>query len=115
MNITLEMHETEAGFTAAVIALAKLHGWRTAHFRPARTKDGGWRTAVSGDGAGFPDIILVRGDRMIAAELKVGKGTLSEAQRKWLCDFGLIIGITTCVWRPADWCEIVELLSAAVG
>ena len=112
MNITLEMHETEAGFTMAVIALAKLHGWRTAHFRPARTKDGGWRTAVSGDGAGFPDLILVRGTRIIAAELKVGKGKLTQAQSDWLSDLGRVPGMTTCVWRPADWCEIVEWLSA---
>jgi hypothetical protein len=30
-----------------VIELAKLRGWRTAHFRPARTAHG-WRTAVLG-------------------------------------------------------------------
>jgi hypothetical protein len=45
---------SEAAFTDAVIELARLGGWRVAHFRPARTASG-WRTPVQGDGAGFPD------------------------------------------------------------
>ena len=39
----------------AVIQLARLLGWRVAHFRPAMTTRG-WRTPVSADGAGFPDL-----------------------------------------------------------
>ena len=48
----------ERDYQATILDAAKLTGWRTAHFRPARTKQG-WRTAVGGDGAGFPDLVLV--------------------------------------------------------
>lgn len=34
---------TEAQFQAAVVDLARLAGWRVAHFRPARTSHG-WAT-----------------------------------------------------------------------
>jgi len=46
---------TEAEFLAQVLAYARLHGWRAVHFRAARVGTG-WRTAVQGDGAGFPRI-----------------------------------------------------------
>lgn len=48
----------ERDYQATILDAAKLTGWRTAHFRPARTVHG-WRTAVGGDGAGFPDLVLV--------------------------------------------------------
>jgi hypothetical protein len=50
------------------------YGWRAAHFRPARTAKG-WRTPVAADGAGFPDLVLVRRTRIVAAELKSGRVT----------------------------------------
>jgi hypothetical protein len=70
---------TESEFLDQVLQYAKLRGWRSAHFRPAKTIDG-WRTPVSGDGKGFPDLLLVRGDRVIVAELKVGKNKLTLEQ-----------------------------------
>lgn len=92
--------ETESGFLKAVLDLAAAFGWRRAHFRPAMTKRG-WRTAVSGDGKGFPDLILVR-ERMIAAELKVGRNPLTPEQREWLAAMKAA-GIETHEWRPDDW------------
>lgn len=92
---------TEAQFTANVIELAQILGWRTAHFRPCRTKNG-WRTPVQGDGKGFPDLILTRGDRCLAVELKrrpADKPT--DEQKRWLASFAAT-GIETDVWRPAD-------------
>lgn len=107
---------TEAEFTRQVLEYAKLKGWRTAHFRPARTKDG-WRTAVSGDGKGFPDLLMVRQGRMIVAELKVGKNKVSEAQKAWLNAFVTIVRLWTGammrvdIWTPDDWPEIERMLS----
>ena len=100
---------TEADFLAQVIDLAHLLGWRTAHFRPAWSGRG-WRTPVQGDGAGFPDLILVRRDRLIAAELKreVG-GVVSEDQRLWLAAFDKA-GLETAIWRPSDLTAIAEAL-----
>lgn len=48
----------ERDYQNTILGAAKATGWRTAHFRPARTAHG-WRTAVAGDGKGFPDLLLV--------------------------------------------------------
>lgn len=90
---------TEADWQRQVIDLAHLCGWRVAHFRPARTAHG-WATPVTADGAGFPDLVLIR-DRVIFAELKSDRGRLSDVQRRWIA--GLTdAGAEVHVWRPAD-------------
>jgi hypothetical protein len=48
----------ERDYQRTILGAAKVLGWRSAHFRPGRTAHG-WRTAVEGDGAGFPDLLLV--------------------------------------------------------
>ena len=111
MNKPLTPREpTEAQFTRQVIALAQLHGWKAAHFRPALTKSGKWRTAVQGDGKGFPDLILVKdGHSVIAAELKVWKKPPTPDQTEWLVAFGRA-GASAYIWRPVDWPEIERIL-----
>jgi len=52
---------------------------------------------------------LVRGTRIIAAELKSAKGVVSEAQADVLAALHLA-GVETCIWRPSDWDDIVEIL-----
>lgn len=100
---------SEAEFTHMVIELARLRGWLVAHFRPAKTSKG-WRTAVSGDGAGFPDLILVRGSKVLVAELKVGKNKVAINQGAWLHSFERA-GIPAYVWRETDWQRIEKLLA----
>lgn len=99
---------TEAGFTAAVIQFARLYGWRVAHFRPARTAKG-WRTSVQGDGAGFPDLVLIRGDVLVVAELKCGANRPTPEQAVWLAAFRSA-GIRAHVWYPDDWPTIEDVL-----
>ncbi|MBA4187575.1 MAG: hypothetical protein C0467_06105 [Planctomycetaceae bacterium] len=100
---------TEADFTAQVIQLAHIHGWKVAHFRPAETAKG-WRTAVQGDGAGFPDLILVKAGRpVVYAELKSDGGKTSSAQDMWLETLRLTPS-QAFVWRPDDWPEIEKVL-----
>lgn len=93
----------EADVLAGVVDLAHALGYRVAHFRPAMTAHG-WRTPVSADGAGFPDLILVRArdGRVIAAELKAGKGRVTTQQRAWLDDLAAA-GVPAFVWSPADY------------
>lgn len=101
--------ETESGFQRAVIALARLHGWRVAHFRPAMNERGKWRTAVAGDGAGFPDLVLVKvvgkNKRLIFVELKTDAGRVRPEQREWLAWLSGA-GVSAAIWRPADWAMI---------
>ncbi|MBX7169273.1 MAG: hypothetical protein K1X74_23270 [Pirellulales bacterium] len=101
---------SESGFTAQVLAYAKAMGWRTAHFRPAQTAKG-WRTAVQGDGKGFPDLILVR-ERVVVAELKVGCNVPSLEQLAWLEAFAGA-GVESYTWRPADWASIEKVLRSS--
>lgn len=99
---------TEAEFTAQVIELARLHGWRTLHLRPARTSKG-WRTPVQGDGVGWPDLFLVRGDVAIAAELKVGRNRVTSDQQAWLDDL-CHAGVMVFIWQPEHWDTIEYVL-----
>lgn len=113
----------EETFTAQVLAEARQAGWRTLHIRPARTADG-WRTPVQGDGRGFPDLLMLRGNQLIVAELKSGKPgmaaqkKLSNEQRTWADSwrayFGDFVGVWPggfAVWTPYDMDEIREVLA----
>jgi hypothetical protein len=95
---------SEAELQQAVVDCAHRLGWRCAHFRPALTH-GRWSTPVSADGAGFPDLVLVRGGRIIFAELKAAKGLVRPEQKLWLAELRLADGPTvrTYTWRPDDW------------
>lgn len=96
----------ESEFQRLVIDLAHLYGWKVAHFRPAKTGKG-WRTPVSADGQGFPDLVLARKGFRIFAELKVGKNQPGDKQQAWLKALGPDDPrtIVRC-WWPKDWPEI---------
>jgi hypothetical protein len=99
---------TESEFQKQVIDFANLHGWLVAHFRPSLNKRGKWQTAVQADGAGFPDLILVR-ERIVAAELKVGKNKATMEQMRWLTAFRLT-ETEAYIWYPEDWKAIEAVL-----
>lgn len=102
------MYIKEDDFLRQVITLAHLYGWKVAHFRHAMKKDGNYITPVQADGAGFPDLVLVRG-RIIFAEIKSEKGKLSDAQKEWR-DALENTGGEYYTWRISEWDEIVEIL-----
>lgn len=102
---------TEAEFQKQVIQLARLYGFRVAHFRAAMNRRGMWQTPVQADGAGFPDLLMVK-DRVIAAELKSPKGKPSPEQVAWMDAFRKA-GVETYLWKPADWDEIVTVLTGS--
>ena len=95
--------QTEAQFTAAVREYAMLCGWRYYHTHDSRRSD-----------PGFPDCVLVRGERLIFAELKLDKARSkpTEAQEAWLTALALLPTpwVRVCVWRPSDWPSIEEML-----
>ncbi len=90
----------EKDLVKGIIDVARLFGWRCAHFRPAMTQQG-WRTPVQGDGKGFPDLVLVR-DRVIYVEAKVGGNTLSPEQTDWL-EALRAAAQEAYVWTNRDW------------
>jgi hypothetical protein len=92
---------TRVDLETPVIDLAHALGWLVAHFRPAQTMKG-WRTAVSADGKGFPDLVLVKGTRLIFAEVKAGGSSPTLEQRAWLTALAGT-GVETYVWTLKDW------------
>lgn len=104
----------EADFQKLVIDFAHLHGWKVAHFRPARVRRGGkeiYETPVGADGKGWPDLVLTKGARLVAAELKSERGVVSAEQRAWL-DRLAVAGVEAHVWYPIDWQTIQVTLGA---
>ena len=67
--------------------------------------------------AGFPDLVLVRGSRLIFAELKIGKNKPTPEQDGWIqALFDARAGspsIEVHVWRPEQWSQILVTLSRA--
>lgn len=106
---------TEREFQDQVIKLATLFGWRVHHTRPARVRVRGkdvYRTPVQGH-KGFPDLVLARRGRVIFAELKAGRGQLSEDQVLWrdAMEGGQAAEYAGWkLWRPEDWAEIERIL-----
>ncbi len=103
----------EADFQRQVIGLARVLGWRVAHFRTVRVlrRNGSvhYATPVQADGAGFPDLVMVRGERLLAVELKAKRGVVSDEQRAWLDAFAAVRA-EVYVWRPDDWDALAEVL-----
>jgi len=100
--------ESESGFQKAVIDLAHLRGWICHHARPAQTNKG-WRTPIQGD-AGFPDLVMARGSRVVVAELKSDTGRVSPHQAEWLARLSHAL-TDVHVWSPKDFEAIKEVLA----
>ena len=101
LNVARQISET--AFLAQVVKAARLTGWMIAHFRPALTNRG-WRTPVQGDGAGWPDCVLVhpKKNRLIVAELKSESGVTSPEQEVWLSVWRGVPAAEVHVIRPSD-------------
>lgn len=89
----------EKEFLAQVIASAKSRGWLVYHTYDSRLSE-----------PGFPDLVLVRGDRIIFAELKVGKNKLRPPQKNWLNLLRTAQQVKVFLWRPEHWNHIVKEL-----
>lgn len=113
---------TERQLQDAIVELARLLGWLVYHTHDSRHS-----------AAGFPDLVLVRGVRIVFAELKSANGELAPAQIAWLEAFERVgdfidlghfskVDFPTCgapsveslVWRPDDWTagRVEEVLRA---
>lgn len=102
---------SEREFQAQVKELALWNGWLVYHTFDSRRSD-----------AGFPDLVLARGQQLIFAELKSAKGRVTAEQQAWLDALGRVaaalvqpglpphVPVRVVMWRPADWDEIEQLL-----
>ena len=90
---------SEKEWQAQVVKAAKACGWLIYHT---------WNSANSA--AGFPDLVLVRDDRILFVELKTVKGKVSLAQQEWLTILEATGKVETAVWRPNQWDEVERSL-----
>ena len=99
---------TERDFMAQVTQLATIRGWAWMHIRPGMTQHS-WRTPISGPlGSGFPDLLLVRRERILFVEIKREGAKPTPEQVDVL---GILSGAgETAIWWPEDWSEIERVL-----
>jgi len=67
-----------------------------------------WRSDHSA--AGYPDLTMVRGDRLIFAELKRQDKNPTPKQQEWLNALTATGRCEVYVWRPDDWDAVLEIL-----
>lgn len=82
---------SEAQLQAAVLELASILGYLVYHTYDSRRSQ-----------KGFPDLTLVRGDRLLFVELKDAKRKVTPEQKVWLAALNET-GADVFVWRPKDW------------
>lgn len=95
----LGSEQTERDFQTEVLRAAGLLKWRTYHTLESR-----------GSAAGFPDVVAVRGTRLIMAELKRQNGRVTDSQEAWLEDLAKVETLETFLWKPSDWPSIEGVL-----
>lgn len=105
---------TEREFQAHVLALAKRLSWTAWHDAATNAPRVCYSCKAPARGprnaSGLPDLILVRGDRLVWAELKRQDGVTSQEQRQWIAALRAA-GQTVFVWRPSDWPTIESVLT----
>lgn len=89
----------ERDFQQTVILMADTLGWRWYHSYDSRR-----------DPSGFPDLVLVKGDQLLFAELKRDTTYPRADQRAWLSDLAGVQQVHAEVWRPRDLDRIQTLL-----
>ena len=91
---------TERQFQSAVLQLARWARWMVFHAYNSRRSN-----------PGFPDLVLVRGERCIFAELKTDTGRVSAAQEEWITALDAVPGIDAVIWRPRHWASLQAKLT----
>ena len=97
--LKLDLNATkERDFQHSVVELAELYGWMIYHTYDSRRSN-----------PGFPDLVMVRDNRVIFAELKTMKGKVTKHQERWLEALAKT-QVEVKLWRPSDINDIEEVL-----
>ena len=89
---------SEKQFMAMVIQFAKLMGWAVFHPYDSRRST-----------SGFPDLTMVRGNRVLFVELKAATGRLRAEQVVWATTLAAVGGtVEHHVWRPTTEWELIQ-------
>lgn len=94
---------TEHQFQRQVLAWAKRAGWTATAMQDSRSLFWGCE-------AGFPDLILIRGEQLLFVELKTESGRVTPRQATWHQRLRRIPCAEVHVWRPSMEQEIKRIL-----
>ncbi len=104
--MTTRLALTERELLGYVLELGSRFGWLAAHFGSTVKiikRGRGIYTWIGEKGAtGYPDVTLIRRDRLIFAELKVGRNSTTPAQDIWLDALGRVPGVEVYLWTDGD-------------
>lgn len=90
---------SERVFQRRVEELARMGNWSLYHTYDSRRSH-----------PGFPDLVLVRGERLIFAELKTERGRTTPEQLAWLSELANVTRVETYLWRPSNRDRVTEVL-----
>ena len=100
---------SERSFQQSVLYWARIRGWKVCHFHDSRRQVRPGQFVGDADAAGYPDLTLCRGTRLMFAELKAETGKVTVTQQEWIEGLRLT-GAEVHVWKPSDWPVIEETL-----
>lgn len=105
LALPLELQVSERAFQRWVTDYAEWRHWLWFHDMDSRRNK-----------AGLPDLILVRGGRLVLVELKTELGRLRASQRDWLAALKSVEeraqgAVEVYVWRPSDRPSIERILA----
>lgn len=106
---------TEKAWQQTVVEVARLYGWRFIFHAPHGGQAGRVALGQVPEGTGFPDLLMVKGPRLIVAELKTRIGKIRPGQMEWLEALRAVGGVEAYLWRPADWPEVQRVLRGAAA
>lgn len=101
---------TERDLQARVMDLARMYGWRVAHFHDSRRQVKPGVFVGDRDAAGFPDLVLVRPPELLVVELKRETGKVTDEQNAWLGDLAAC-GVEVLLVRPSLERQLIVRLS----
>lgn len=114
MRATMHLSLTEKAFRQQILDVAHGYGWRAwydlATNSPRRCHACGTYSRGPRNPPGWPDLVLVRGSRLLFRELKVGRGHLEPEQEQWR-DALRAAGADWAEWRPEQMDAIIRELS----
>ena len=107
----LQDRVTESAFQKYICRYAEEHRWRWLHIesRAGRNQKNGAKGPL---GKGWPDLILVRDHRMVAAELKTQEAPRVKTEQTAILEIiGDVPGVEVYVWRPSDLAQMMQVLA----
>lgn len=91
--------QAEKPFQHTVVGTFEIHGYEVQHVFPLLTKHGQWKTSTTS--SGWPDLVCLRDEWLIACEVKGESTVVKDDQIAWLMRFAAA-HCPAWIIRPTD-------------